>query len=217
VNKARAFSTKYEDHIGLLHRFAKGGFARLREIGIYIDYEDVFQECCVSFVQAQKTYKPESGFAFSTYMGRSVINNFNSYAEKKIREHLGLGIVHIEEIFDKSSNSDGYDSDPYDYVSMHAGGTDETAHATATLDARRGVPKMTVKARRVIRDLLAPSQALQQKHKAELAHAEFAKSVGENSRVTPKRITLRYLAKHHGIKMESFAAEVASKMGVDIL
>lgn len=210
VNKQRKLSTKFEDHLGLLHKFARGGFARLCSLGVDLDYEDAFQECCVSFVKAQKTYNPDAGVGFSAYMGRAVINNFNRYAEKVIREHLGLGIVHIEDIV--SELDDGF-RDPYDFV---GGVTDDHVDRIANLsEVRENIKKLSPKAKMVVRDLLRTPKVIEDQHKAQLAHAQFAKSIGEPHPYVPKDVTLLYLAKYHGIKYKELREELSQKLKIE--
>lgn len=82
--KSSAFSTAYEAHQGIIHKFARKGYGRLIQAGVVIDYEDVFQEMSMTYVKAAKLYNPERGISFSAYMGRAIWNQFNLFAENEI-------------------------------------------------------------------------------------------------------------------------------------
>lgn len=214
ASKRRAFSTQFEDHKGLLHKFSKGGFARLCEFGISIDYEDVFQENCVSLVRAQKTYSPESGITFSAYMGRSVMNNFNKFAKRLITERTEVGLLSIEDLGD--ADSDGT-QDAMDYL-MNRSNEEESPSIEEQIEcmetARANIAKLSPKAKLVIRDLLKPSKALTDQHSAEYAHHMHAKSMGEATPRVPKQIDLRYVVRFHGLKHYKFEAEMRESLGV---
>lgn len=94
----RAFSTNYNDHIGLVHTFARKGWGRMLKAHVDVEYEDVFQEMTVTFVKAVKAYDPSKGTAFTSYVGRAIWNDFNRYAQKYIDERMELGLTSIQEM-----------------------------------------------------------------------------------------------------------------------
>jgi DNA-directed RNA polymerase specialized sigma24 family protein len=106
---SKAYSTKFEDHTGMLHKLAKRAWGRLQEAGVTVPYEDVFQNFCESFVRCEATFKADTGFTFSAYYGRSCWNNFNRWAEGQINEKHTLGMVSVEELGNDSDHDGGGD------------------------------------------------------------------------------------------------------------
>jgi DNA-directed RNA polymerase specialized sigma24 family protein len=106
-------STRYEDHTGMLHKLAKRGWGRLQEAGLDTAYEDVFQQMCESFVKCQATYKPDTGFSFSAYYGRSIWNNFNAWAERLIDEKHTLGLISVESLCKADDDGEG---DAFEFI-----------------------------------------------------------------------------------------------------
>ncbi len=82
----RGFSTDIRDHEGLVRNMARKALGRLIENRVVVDFEDVYQDMCVSFVKAAQTYDPDRGITFSAYMGRAAYNNFNRTAERMIND-----------------------------------------------------------------------------------------------------------------------------------
>jgi hypothetical protein len=93
-------STNYEDHTGMLHTHARKGWGRLEANGVTVEYGDVFQHMCESFLICQRTYDPSTGFSFGAYYGRSIWNNFNKWAERLIEERQVLGMVSLDALSD---------------------------------------------------------------------------------------------------------------------
>lgn len=104
--KGRAYSTAFEDHKQLIHQMARKGYLRLQGAHISIDYEDVFQEMCVTYAKAVNKYNPEYGVTFTAYLGRAIWNEFNSFAEREITHKIELCSVSIEGALASSEDSD---------------------------------------------------------------------------------------------------------------
>jgi DNA-directed RNA polymerase sigma subunit (sigma70/sigma32) len=58
---------QYEAHEGLVHSTARAGYRRALTLGASLEFDDVLQEARIAFLNANDGYKPETGFAFSTY------------------------------------------------------------------------------------------------------------------------------------------------------
>lgn len=88
--QGRGFSTRYEDHKGLMYRFAMRCYARVRGSGISaLEFDDVLSEMSVSYTKALKSYDPARGITFSAYLGRCCFNDFNKLMEKLELEQFG--------------------------------------------------------------------------------------------------------------------------------
>lgn len=86
----RAFSTRFEDHKGLIYTLAMRCYARLLGARITaMEFEDVYSEMCVSYTKAARGFDPSRGIGFGAYLGRACYNDFNKIAEKLELEQFG--------------------------------------------------------------------------------------------------------------------------------
>ena len=97
MSQGRAFSTKFEDHKGLLHMKARKTYGILLNNGVSVEYDDIFQEATMSYLRAKEGYDPSLGFSFSAYMGRSVDTNLTRWAGKMLDEKAKLGLASLDE------------------------------------------------------------------------------------------------------------------------
>lgn len=218
MNKGRAYSTDFKDHEKLLHKFTRGGFARLRSAGVDgFDYEDIYQEMCVSFVRATKTYNPEAGITFTAYMGRAVINNFNKQADRLIRENESVGHIKISDItpeYEDEEAGEMVDKFMMDMIDYRSNPQEEVALSKEA--GRLNIAKLSQPARKVIRDLIKPSDELLEHHRAEYAQSQHAKEIDAPSRRIPQEIDLRYIVKYHGLRFSRFSQEIQEKLGISL-
>lgn len=222
MNHGRAYSTDFKDHEKLLHKFTKGGFARLRGAGIDgIEYEDVYQEMCVSFVRAAKSYNPDAGITFTAYMGRAVINNFNKHADRLIRENESVGHLKIGDLVGDSpcdSEGDGVVEmmDRFMMGNIMSDISDQEETVLSREAGRINISRLSAASRKVIRDLISPSKELVAHHRAELAQSIHAKAIGAPSKRIYEEIDLKYIVKYHGLRFKHFNEEVIRVLGVDL-
>jgi hypothetical protein len=155
----RGYSTQFVDHEGLLHKFARKGFARLQAAGVsWVDYEEVFGQMQLYFVQAEAKFEAGRGWTFAAYLGRVCINNFNKWAADLIEEQMGLGLLRISD----TQGGDEEGSEDRDFYETHTSEQDESPeeiierydyiHKTRSSLSRDAAV--------VVRELAAPSQDL---------------------------------------------------------
>lgn len=213
MSNDRRFSTSFKDHAGLLHRFAKGGYARLMNAGVSIDYEDVFQEMCVGYVKAAEKYKPDSGINFSTYMGRAVINNFNKYAEKELNTHFRLGLISVQAL----EIEDG--SDAYEFLETEDDTPTIADMISASQEMKLKSRFLTKNAKSVIRELIKPSKKLLAFQKSFNEDMIARKERGEISKaMTFDDISIRLIVRFLDLKLEERArlrTELKREFGIE--
>ena len=100
----------------MLHKMAYRFTRRVEALGIPMTQEDVFQELCLSYVQAKKTWKPEGGARFVTYCVYAAQNNFNLAVKKMARERVEMGMTPIEDY----KRGDPDCSDPLEWLNTSA-------------------------------------------------------------------------------------------------
>lgn len=197
MSNPRLYSTKFEDHHGLIHKFARGGYSRLIGAGVSIDYEDVFQEMCISYVKAVEKYDPDTGIGFSAYMGRTVINNFNKYAERELRTHFGLGIMSVE---DMALTEDHHD--PLDILDVDRDEQTVEERLIAKQEMRLKSRFLTKNAKSVIRELINPT----------VKFKKFAKEAGQQHSI---RLICRFL-NLDTVERARLKIELKREFGVEI-
>lgn len=80
-------------------------YKRVQAINLPMDYEDVYQELCLSYVQAEKAWNPEGGAKFITYFTYSAQNNFNAAIRKMERDRVEMGMFSTDDF--ESEDEDG--------------------------------------------------------------------------------------------------------------
>ena len=212
-NIQRKNSMDMKDHEGLLHKYARGGHARLTSAGVGIDYDDVLQEIRISFIKASRKFNPEIGVGFSSYMGRAVINNFNLYAERELSRHFGLGVISIEEL--SGSDDDETSCDlwgRHDFASSDD--IEETIAHRSEMKFRIGL--LSRRARKVIRELVNPSHDILAHHQRQRQEMLEAKAKGEPCGNVPDQLTIRYIARFHKFKYPEIIEEINRTLGLDL-
>lgn len=195
MNTGRAYQTDFALHANLIHTFARKGFARLQAANVPIDYEDVYQDMCISFTKAQKSYNPETGFSFTAYFGRAIWNDFNKIADKAIRERVELGLCALE---DMSPEDDGGDALEFVIAEVDGGeAPDELIERRQEFLARFGEVMRSVSpnTRKVIVQFMAPTEALREIHAARRAHYEWSMKLGKPTKGIPEQITLDFIVR----------------------
>lgn len=94
---SRAFSVKFEDHSALLRKFARKGYVRALACGLPFEYEDVFQEMCLTYTKAREKWNPAAGVSFSAYLGQAVWNEWNKIVERAMRDPARQSIEQMSE------------------------------------------------------------------------------------------------------------------------
>jgi hypothetical protein len=67
---------RFEDHQGIIHMQAKFGLKWATMNGLAMEYEDMYQEACLAFVQAAQGYDPDTGLKFSAYFTKVAFSQF---------------------------------------------------------------------------------------------------------------------------------------------
>jgi DNA-directed RNA polymerase specialized sigma24 family protein len=203
---------EFKKHQGLLHTFTRKCFARLKSAGVVIEYDDVFQVMCESWLRAYPKYEPSHG-SFSAYFGRCCYNNFNKWAEKLIAEQMGLGLIRMADL-----SSEDEESALLDDTIMK----DETPsfedQCVAADAVREKIERLSKDARRVAAYLIAPPEGLRAQFDAEVAQALADKDDGLFSRV-PKDITFSMIGRFLKIpprQVGKIKQELSATFGVSL-
>jgi len=205
VPVSRGYSTQFEDHEDLIHKFARKAFGRLQSAhDNMMTYDDVFQEMSVAYIQAAKAWKPDYGVTFTAYLGRAIWNNFNHLADKLIERSVSVPILSIEEMEFRSRSDEtiGGNCSFLEYLYADDDGVTESAETTvgAKEESLKNFESLSELSKQVIGELLSPSDDLKMAHTALLEHAQFAQSIGESIKPPPSQINFRFVIKHLAIQ-----------------
>jgi Sigma-70 region 2 len=165
-------STRYEDHVNLLRTKAKMYYGRLLKAQIIsVDFDDVMGELGVAFTRAVAGYDPNSGYAFTTYLGTCCQNHFNKFANRLMLEHFGvnavidweneagpnkgLGYISVEDMA-VDSDEEEY-SDPYGFAECDSAGPESQLGFAQEIAAAINDPSISPKTRIYIGTLVNPA------------------------------------------------------------
>lgn len=190
-------NTDYTKHTGLIHTFAKKGYARLMEAKVVIDYEDVFQQMTMTYVKAAQAFDAEKGVGFGAYLGRAIWNEFNRYAEKELGLVVECGMVSADAI--KMGGED--DVHLYDVVESEERTPEENLDRKQQMV--RNIRRLNPTAKFLVAQLMSPSQELEAAFDAAMRRSEQLKAEGKIGRLMNSTMTLGFIAEHFGIKPDA--------------
>ena len=101
---------KFEDWHRLAKKLASYFKHWVGNWGHTISYEDAYSEVCLRWVLARRGFKPELGFAFSTYFTRSVHNAVRPFVMSLRSENDGVNISLNDSIL-SAGDSDNFSLD----------------------------------------------------------------------------------------------------------
>jgi RNA polymerase sigma factor (sigma-70 family) len=194
VSNARAFSTEFASHEGLIHSFARKGYGRLQAARVSIDYEDVFQEMCVSFTKAKAKYDPQTGFSFSAYFGRAIWNDFNKFADRLITERVELGIINFEDM--KSGDDTDGDITEVLMVEMESYELPESrleGFQDFVSNFSKVMNSLSPVTRKVLLQFIAPSDQMKEHHVAKKGQYDWGRQMGVLEKKVPDLITIEFV------------------------
>lgn len=155
-NRQYANDASYESVEHLLERLAGKCYARVKKLGIPMDFDDVLSEMNLSYVKARQAWNPEAGALFSTYCTTACMNNFNNAIAKMERDRRELGLIP----FSHFQRMEDGDASPEEFLSGIA--TDYTDAPERRIECAQemqaNLDRMTTNARRVIAGLLRDYQ-----------------------------------------------------------
>jgi len=114
---APAQPPKWEDYERFVAQLSWKSHRRSRMAGRPMEFDDIFQEAATAYVRALRTFKPELGFRFITYLGAAVNSSLANYKKKMDRQLVGRTVSldsMLEEDGDAHEVFPGYDPSPLD-------------------------------------------------------------------------------------------------------
>lgn len=122
----------------LLHLEARRAFNRAKQIGLTMEYEDVFQIMSMAYAKAMRKFDETKGYAFSTYLVTICRREFNRQTEKPIEERVEHGVRSMAELTGSDPDAEGWD----DVSERLAGITDPTMNPEQALLHKERIEKV---------------------------------------------------------------------------
>lgn len=218
----RSYSVDINNHMGLIHKFARKAYGRLEQARVIIDYEDVYQDMCVTFTKASQKWNPEAGVSFTAYLGTSIWNEFNKFAEKEINFNMKLGMRSVDDM-EESARCAGTlfnDTDFLDGIVANVGyvksSEEIVSHAN---DLRKKIRRLSKPAKLVLLDLISPSSAVKTAHKRVRDYSKVLRERGASYQQYPLDINFHFISQHRQIsryEMRRIKTELGSVFEVEI-
>lgn len=204
VMNNRAYSTEFSDHQGLIRMFASKCHRRLVAARVRVEYEDVYQEMCITFVKAARAFDPTLGLTFTAYLGRSILNNFNKVATNLIN---GASVVQPEcdfsEDFNIEEEAGEIPSVESDYFTRRNG--------------KERFESLSRVAQIIVAEMLQPSPEITRAFEAHDGKREVAEAMGKT--LAARKYGPAFIGEFYGFdpKVTSRARkEIESKLGVTV-
>lgn len=182
----------------LLHKLSAKCYARVQAMGLPMEFDDVYQEMCVSYTRARVAWKPDGGSLFSTYCTTACMNNFNTAIKKMERDRAELGLVSLEGMLSSESGeeSSGDSGSPYEvFMSSTAPENDEPGYRMERAQqTRSNLNNLSEPAKRLVAILLQSEQ--------------------RGSEPQPKLRELAKIARIEGEELKRVKLEILGKFGV---
>ncbi len=164
----------YAANIGLVDCVARKGYARIQKIGGSYDYEDLFQDLSITFINAYKKFDESKGNQFSTYFITAAHNRINTLADKIFEERSRFGVRSFEEM-----SIDG--CDVYEILDVNGSVAPEVmidAYSYLT----KAIAKLSPVAATMAQWMLEPPDFVLREVKAAMDHVQYARDSGQEKR-----------------------------------
>ena len=121
--------TSWENIVDLLHSFTRKYYSRALAAKLGLDYDDLFQEARIAWMQARDSFDPNRGIQFTSYLGAAVC--------RRLHARIGEGFEYSKHHRSLPSFTDESESEWLDRVGGRfeedAGSTLEAENALNTL------------------------------------------------------------------------------------
>ncbi|WP_323016355.1 sigma factor [Castellaniella sp.] len=206
----RGYDTSFEAQNALMMMLSRRVHSRVRQSGAFILFEDIYQEACLAYTNALRTYDPSRGITFSAYLGRAVMNEANRYVKKRIEERT----VHKVVAFCELQSDDNFS--PEELIPDASFNVEDLSVRSAEI--RERIDRLSLESKLIVRELLSPTRKVLAAHRR-YVRAAVAKAAEKNARAPSTALTVRMIGKHLGFsrpQMHAIAREFKEVLGVTV-
>lgn len=173
--------------MGLIHKLCHRAYRRTSSLGLSLDFDDLVQEACVTWMRCEKKFNPEAGFYFTTYLGTAVNNRLNQVIDRHCRTEVAVGGQSLDAPIDEDGGT------------LEEVLPDESVDLLGTViawDARRKMMEsLSPLARWVVTTLESPSREVLAEWKAYQVVQDKRRANGEQVHPTSE-LNLTWLGRH---------------------
>jgi len=113
----------WKDYERFVAQLSWKSYRRARTVGLLMEFDDIFQEAAMAYVRATRTFKPELGYKFITYLGVAVTTALGNHKKRQDRQLIGR-TVSLDTMLDDGTDAHdllpGTDSSPLDKLVLDA-------------------------------------------------------------------------------------------------
>jgi RNA polymerase sigma factor (sigma-70 family) len=173
-------------------------------MGAALDYDDVFGDVRIAFVEAHQKFDPTKGFEFNTYFARAAYNKLNRVAEDVEEERITNGVRSFEEL------TTDEDMHAIERIPCEAMTPDEWLERREASEAmERVVEGLSPIAAVIVEWIAQPPKLLLEEVAKHQAHAEYARSVGQDMR-SFAGVNVSFICKFLRLTMPERAKEITA-------
>lgn len=191
----------FGDYVKLINQCAFKGYTRLRQAGVNVDYEDVFQHMCETFCLANNKFDQDSGYKFSTYLVSAIWRQFNRWCESELNHTVHSTSIHDLSITQEMEDGQG---DLYEVLPSNELGPEKATQLK--LDGLKAYRALSIDAKRIVRNLIIPNARTRNAWNIHQQQIEHGKTLGIMSKGAPREMKMTFIMDLHGMNAKRRAS-----------
>jgi RNA polymerase sigma factor (sigma-70 family) len=182
--------TSFEGNYKLLHKLCHSYVKKAKMAGLVLDYDDLYQEACLTWVKAQKSFDPSKNFRFTTYMGVAVAHRLAGSLHKAFEDRRVL----VKQV--RNSEDDPSQESWLESVSLDVGAELSPEDKIEQEEFRQVFyDRLSPEARMVLSIIEDTPKEIQDELVAMQEKSKYGRSLGVNSKA-PTDVSFSFVARH---------------------
>lgn len=176
----------WEGCVDFLHTLCNKAMQRVKQWRLPLEYDDLFQEASIAFVDAKRAFNPDRGTKFITYVGCAVSNRLNKVVSESIASKTSMMTISLDDQVaeDHSMHEQIADNSP-------------TAEDILTVEQtiQKALTKLSPLSRKVIEWVESPPQELRDEFRAYQERCRLERE-RFGSRGAPRELDTTFIVAH---------------------
>lgn len=187
--KSKFVDGTWEGSVQYLHKLCNQAMKKARQHRLHLEYDDLFQEASLSFMDCRKTFNPDKGVKFITYLGYAVINRLNRITGDCIKTQMGLSTISI----DNAKDEDG--ATLHEQIADDQPGAEEMLEREQCLQQR--MARLSPVARMVINMTALPPPELVEEFEAFRTRCARERELHNVRSIAPRELNSSFILAHY--------------------